>query len=329
MAALLQARSVLSCAHLQSSFPHGNRKLVRAVAAINRTSSASPNAATNCRLDSPPDVARGKGQLDVDTEPRPDAKQSGSVLKHAALGLFTVGCSLQAGTALADAGNSLTHGLSQALSLGFPALNPESTDFVRTIVWLDFWLAVLFNVIAPQWIFACSLFMVTVYLQIGGWSPGFNTELASVLVTPVALWWWKDLGEEIDGADDPLTATWRTWRNVATVVCLWIAASQVFTGNQQCALEPSFAGGIGGPILANPTCAAWLEPEYYFNQLLHPWLDPGAARAAAQVGLVVYAGRWLQLLAFELPACGRFTYKNERSSSVWLTRVLGFLGKDQ
>ena len=44
------------------------------------------------------------------------------------------------------------------LTLGqFGPLNPESSMTLRAVVWMDFWLAVIFNVIAPQWLFVWAL----------------------------------------------------------------------------------------------------------------------------------------------------------------------------
>ena len=149
--------------------------------------------------------------------------------------------------------------------------------------------------------------------------------------------------------------SWRSWRNIATASCAWIAVTQLGTHvlrAQPCALQPS---GFENQ-LADPVCAAWLEPEmraraqavsellcqatvltarrrvpqFYFNQLLHPaLLDSPLLRTAFLLFGGVYALRWAQLLLLELPRCGRYTYANSLSASVFLTRALGILGKDQ
>eukprot|EP00898_Chlorokybus_atmophyticus_P008572 jgi/Chlat1/8716/Chrsp9S08554 len=270
-----------------------------------------------------------------------------------------VGCGLASAVSMLAApapafAESITAPLLQAFSVGFLPLN-DARPRVAAAGCLERLLACghlqcvthasMPASVAPQYLFvwalktnngaikranlaywqACSLFMITVYLEITGWAPAFITEVASVLLTPIALWWYKDLNEDIkEGARAGLSlnTSWQVWRVVSTASMLWIAATQLAT-NTSCALVPS-----GVAVLSqNPTCAAWLEPVYYYNQLLHPSLDTSIVRPVGLFSLGVYVCRWLQLLLLEIPFCGRSTYSNKRSASVKLARALGFLNE--
>ena len=92
------------------------------------------------------------------------------------------------------------------------------SSLLRSLVWTDYRLAVLFTVLLPlvlmiwalvrknepihhlftiYWKVA-SLLMVTVYLMIGGFQISFLAALMARILIPVALWFWVDLNEEID-----------------------------------------------------------------------------------------------------------------------------------
>eukprot|EP00898_Chlorokybus_atmophyticus_P000309 jgi/Chlat1/1279/Chrsp117S01705 len=128
----------------------------------------------------------------------------------------------------------------QALSVGFPAINSASPEWLPLMVWSDFWLAVIFNMVIPQYLFvwalrsgnavikranlaywqACSLLLLTVYLQITGWAPGFATGFASIPATLAALWLYRDLSADIEAGSQDGVALNKVWQRAK----LWSSA---------------------------------------------------------------------------------------------------------
>ena len=85
----------------------------------------------------------------------------------------------------------------------------------RSLVWMDYRLAVLFTVLIPIilliWAFVqkadgiqrlltiywrvSSLLMITVYLMIGGFGVSFISSLMARILIPISLWFWVDLND--------------------------------------------------------------------------------------------------------------------------------------
>ena len=106
-------------------------------------------------------------------------------------------------------------------------------SLLRSIVWTDYRLAVVFTVICPLLLLVwatiqrasiqqqllliywkvSSLLAITVYLMIGGFSIGFIAALMARILIPVSLWYWADLNEEIrEQPRSPLKLCFSAWR---------------------------------------------------------------------------------------------------------------------
>jgi hypothetical protein len=159
------------------------------------------------------------------------------------------------------------------------------SDLLRSLVWMDFRLAVLVTVILPLilliWAFikkseaiqrlltiywrVSSLLAITVYLLIGGVLVSFITgPLARVLI-PVSLWFWVDLNEEIaELPKSPLKLTFTAWRWAISIYsALGLIGSLPFL---QCAFSSSMFG--------SPFCQVWADPPILFKQTFHANTKP-------------------------------------------------------
>lgn len=174
------------------------------------------------------------------------------------------------------------------------------SSVLRSLVWTDYRLAVLFTVILPlvlmvwaglvdknapiyhlftiYWKIA-SLLMVTVYLMIGGLRISFLTALMARLLIPIALWFWIDLNEEIDEQpDSPLKLSFNAWRWSVTLYSIIGAAI----------LIPSLGCAFGDSQFGTPQCQTWLEPPLLYKQYLHARYSHGFLGFFGIVGLLLY-----------------------------------------
>ncbi|HIK54756.1 MAG TPA: DUF3177 family protein [Synechococcales cyanobacterium M55_K2018_004] len=186
-------------------------------------------------------------------------------------------------------------------------------ETLRSLVWLDYRLAVLFTVILPlillvwaavkqsealqrlliiYWRVA-SLLAITVYLLIGNLPIAFITGPSARVLIALGLWFWVDLNEEIEELkSSPLKLAFTSWRWAITTYCvLGTLASLPFL---QCAFSST--------TLATPFCQVWREPPLLFRDILHAGLKPGFLGFLGIVGLVIYV---LYLGYFVLVRLGR------------------------
>lgn len=188
-----------------------------------------------------------------------------------------------------------------------------SQELLRSLVWLDYRLAVLFTVILPlillfwstfrqaeamqrlviiYWRVA-SLLAITVYLLIGNLPVGFISGTLARVLIPIGLWFWVDLNEEIDEQrKSPLKFSFTAWRWAVSVYCgLGALASLPFL---QCAFSTA--------ALETQFCQVWREPPLLFQEMVHSNLRPGFLGFVGIVGLVIYV---LYLAYFVLVRLGR------------------------
>lgn len=202
-----------------------------------------------------------------------------------------------------------------------PALNLETEDSLRLVVWTDFQLAVLFFVFAPLLLLGCgiwssvsskgerdetlrlvngywqcsSLLLITVLLNIGALQIGVVTALAAQVMILISLWYWKDLTDVIDAQGDIQANLVRSWRWIATLVAAaGTAANLPF---QYCATVPSLSADAG--------CAAWLEAPLTFRDLLLPGLSQEFSGQLGLLGLGIYVGYTVYFVSAILPSIGR------------------------
>ncbi|HEY9814738.1 MAG TPA: DUF3177 family protein [Candidatus Obscuribacterales bacterium] len=172
-------------------------------------------------------------------------------------------------------------------------------ELLRSLVWTDYRLAVLFAVLVPLILLVwaavkkaeaiqrllviywrvSSLLAITVYLMIGGLPLSFISALAARILIPVGLWFWADLNEEIDDQRrTPIKLTFTAWRWAMTVYMGLGAIAQLFT--LPCAVsQTAFAG---------TTCQVWLEAPLLFREFFHSSSSRGFLGFWGIVGLVIY-----------------------------------------
>ncbi len=156
-------------------------------------------------------------------------------------------------------------------------------EFLRSLVWADYRLAVLFAVIIPLilliWAFVqkvdsmvrlliiywrvSSLLMITVYLLIGGSPIGFLSGWFARILIPIALWFWVDVNEDIeDRPQSPLKLALTSWRWAITIYS---------TLGALVAIPFLHCGFVKGPISLNTasSCRFWLEPPLLYKEMFH------------------------------------------------------------
>jgi hypothetical protein len=171
---------------------------------------------------------------------------------------------------------------------------------VRSLVWTDYRLALLFTVFVPltlliwSWVNksealsllltiywrVASLLAITVYLMIGGWPFSFLTALFAKVLIPISLWFWADLNEEIrEQPRRSLNLGFNAWRWAITIYCAVSAIAQLIF--IRCAFSAT--------LFASESCQAWSEPSLMFKSAVHSGLTNGFLGFWGIVGLVIYA----------------------------------------
>lgn len=170
---------------------------------------------------------------------------------------------------------------------------------LRSLVWLDYRLAVLFTVFLPLalliWAFVqknepiqrllviywkvASLLMITVYLMIGGFSLSFVAALMARILIPISLWFWVDLNEEIREQPGSLLKLVSTaWRWAVTLYNILGAAI----------LIPFLPCAFSGSRFASADCQTWLEPPLLYREYFHGGYTQGFLGFFGILGLVIY-----------------------------------------
>lgn len=160
-----------------------------------------------------------------------------------------------------------------------------SQEVLRSLVWLDYRLALLVTVFVPLtlliWAFVknmdaivrlliiywrvASLLAITVYLLIGNLPLSFLAATGARFLIPVGLWFWVDLNEEIDEhRSTPLKLAFTAWR--------W--AISVYSGLGFLASLPFLQCAFSGTALESAFCQVWREPPLRFRELIHAGYKP-------------------------------------------------------
>ncbi|AKG23684.1 DUF3177 family protein [Calothrix sp. 336/3] len=171
----------------------------------------------------------------------------------------------------------------------------------RSLVWLDYRLAVLFTVILPlfllTWAFVqkaegiqrlliiywrvASLLAITVYLMIGGFGVSFISSFMARILIPVSLWFWVDLNDELDyQPNGGLKFVFTAWRWATSLYCLLGAIATI----------PFVLGCAFSETAVNtPFCRVWFEAPLQFKEIFHGMnTKPGFLGFLGILGLVVY-----------------------------------------
>ncbi|WP_404787123.1 DUF3177 family protein [Altericista sp. CCNU0014] len=190
-----------------------------------------------------------------------------------------------------------------------------SVDLLRSIVWTDYRLAVLFGVLCPLGLMAwaiykkakpithllviywrvASLLAISVYLAIGQSPLSFIAGFAALLLIPVSLWLWVDLNEEIEDRRGLLKLMFNAWRWAMTLYCAIAAVLQV--PYLQCAGSKAASSA--------PQCQVWLEPALLFKSMFHAGTRAEKLGFLAIMALVFYGLYLGYFLIFKLTKQGR------------------------
>ena len=135
---------------------------------------------------------------------------------------------------------------------------------------------------------ASSLLLITVLLNIGEVPISTLTGFSANLAIASSLLWWEDLNAEIAASETQMARLIRMWRPVALATAAASAALQI--PFLHCtALPPSGATNLPmleHPMLADPACAAALEPPTALFAMLKPLLPPVTQQQVASLGLL-------------------------------------------
>lgn len=189
-------------------------------------------------------------------------------------------------------------------------------NWLRSLIWTDYRLAVIFTVIVPLililWALAqkaeaiqrlltiywrvSSLLAISVYLLIAEFPVGFISGVMARILIPISLWFWLDLNEEIaDRSPGTLTLCFNAWRWAVSAYCAIGAIATV--PFLQCAISKS--------AIASPFCRAFLEPPQLFKEYFHPNTSPGFLGFLGMASLVFYVGCLIYFVFFKLGKQGR------------------------
>lgn len=210
-------------------------------------------------------------------------------------------------------------------------LNGASESWIRSLVWIDFRVAVSFFVVIPLLLLiwsvalrvpprsltndneidsrspiaetvlrlmtsywqASSLLLLTVMLNIQEYNLGVFTGLLAQAMIVISLYWWEDLNEEVSESRDLIGRSFCSWRNIAG------AAASVGV-----VLQAPFQGCLGVPsLVSDSTCAPWLEPPQFAAALVG--LDPSSLEVVANAGCILYALVLAYYGVVLLPSVGR------------------------
>ncbi len=169
----------------------------------------------------------------------------------------------------------------------------------KSLVWIDYRLAVLFTVIIPLilliWAFVqknepiqrlliiywrvASLLAVTVYLMIASLPISFVSGLMARLLIPLCLWFWVDLNEEIDDmSPTPLKFSFTSWRWAVTIYNVLGAIG----------LIPFLRCAIDSQLLASRFCQVWFDPPLLYKLYFHANTSIALLGFLGIVGLIFY-----------------------------------------
>ncbi|MGF1497207.1 MAG: DUF3177 family protein [Elainellaceae cyanobacterium] len=174
-----------------------------------------------------------------------------------------------------------------------------SQDLLRSLVWMDYRLAVLFTVLLPLilliWAFVrradamqrlltiywrvSSLLAITVYLMIGNFPFSFLTSVMARVLIPVSLWFWVDINDELDDqARTPLKLAFTSWRWAVSVYC----------GLGAIATLPFLSCAFSQETFGLPYCQVWRQAPLLFKEYFHANLTRGFLGVLGILALVFY-----------------------------------------
>ncbi len=191
-------------------------------------------------------------------------------------------------------------------------------SLLRSLVWLDFRLAVLFTVFIPlgllAWAFKAKvkavwrslviywrvslLLAITVYLLMAELPIGFVTGWVARILVPLSLWYWQDLNEDIGRSKGILPLVYTAWRWAMVVYCI---AGTVFG---------TLFVGCGFSDQPSAECQVLLEAPMSFKSIFLGGASTETLAFFAIVGLLVYGIYFTVFAIFNLPKSGRIAFRD-------------------
>lgn len=190
-----------------------------------------------------------------------------------------------------------------------------SPELLRSLVWTDFRLAVVFCVLLPLGLLVwsviknaksithlliiywrvSSLLAITVYLLMDQNRIGFVTGFASVLLIPISLWLWVDLNEEIEDRRGLLKLAVNAWRWATTIYC--VAAAVVQVPYLKCAASKAASTAA--------ECQAWVQPPLLYKSIFHAATKTEKLGFVAIIALLLYGLYLGYFILFKFTKQGR------------------------
>lgn len=188
--------------------------------------------------------------------------------------------------------------------------------WLRSLIWTDYRLAVLFTVILPAILIiwaavqrsaaivrlstiywrVSSLLFLTTYLLMPGWSVGYVTGFIVRLLIPLSLWFWVDINEDItEQRPSVLRLVFTTWRWAVTTYCL--IGALVYVPFLSCAFSET--------IRSTSFCQIWLEPPLAYKDIFHGAYKPEFMGFWGGVGLFIYLMYFAYFVIVRLGKQGR------------------------
>jgi hypothetical protein len=192
-------------------------------------------------------------------------------------------------------------------------------SLLRSLVWLDFRLAVVFTVIVPiallvwafraknqvilrsltiYWRVSCLL-AITVYLLMASLPIGFLTGWTARILMPLSLWFWQDLNEDINRRTGNLPLLYKSWRWAMTAYC---ALGTVFGAT-------FLPCGFTQADQLSDRCKVLLEAPLQFKSIFHSGISIDTIAFGAIVALIVYGICFAAFIMFSLPKQGRIAFR--------------------
>jgi hypothetical protein len=187
---------------------------------------------------------------------------------------------------------------------------------LRSLVWADYRLAILFLVSIPLTLLIWSLFAkadairrlliiywrvssllaITVYLMIANAQIGFLTAVLARFLIPLGLWFWVDLNEEVhDQRSSSLKLGFTAWRWAVSVYCLVGAIATI----------PSLRCAFDAAAFQTEFCKTWLEAPNAFYSMFHASTQTARLGLFAFMGLIAYGIYLAYFVIFRLGKQGR------------------------
>ncbi|OIP75539.1 MAG: hypothetical protein AUK48_07500 [Oscillatoriales cyanobacterium CG2_30_44_21] len=191
---------------------------------------------------------------------------------------------------------------------------------IRQLVWLDYRLAFLFNVLVPLGLLTwavrskneavrrsllvywrvASLTLITIYIGVGRLPIFYVTGILSAVLIVLSLWFWQDLNEDIGASQKSLNLVYLGWRWAVTAYCVFGGLLRILFVN--CAFI--------NPERWDDACKVWFEPALSLGNSIHRGVPPETLAFVGVVAGIIYILYLFSFLAFSLPKNGRIAFRD-------------------